>query len=230
MVAPRSTHPTDCPTDCLLLQGNPRYFVPFINCPETGQWLIRLLPPRTLHNRIYPIHLATNRIAQSISQDTRLQDHERLGHISFKRMRHPWGGHGQNPPPGPSRAKRAGLAGTGAARGAGGRGGPAPRPRAPTPRHSLSYARPGAAFQGPCPECSISPPRGRHGQNARDWRGAALPGVQEAGEDLPRGPAPLVPAIPSRTRAPAPLFRVHARLKMRRERSVSSLAGMPDSI
>ena len=71
----------------LLLQGNPRYFVPFINCPETGLWLIRLLPPPTLHNRIYPIHLATNRIAQSISQDTRLQDHERLGHISFKRMR-----------------------------------------------------------------------------------------------------------------------------------------------
>ena len=59
----------------LLLQGNPRYFVPFINCPETGLWLIRLLPPPTLHNRIYPIHLATNRIAQSISQDTRLQDH-----------------------------------------------------------------------------------------------------------------------------------------------------------
>jgi hypothetical protein len=44
----------------LLLQGNPRYFVPFINCPETGLWLIRLLPPPTLHNRIYPIHLATN--------------------------------------------------------------------------------------------------------------------------------------------------------------------------
>ena len=39
----------------LLLQGNPRYFVPFINCPETGLWLIRLLPPPTLHNRIYPI-------------------------------------------------------------------------------------------------------------------------------------------------------------------------------
>jgi hypothetical protein len=41
----------------LLLQGNPRYFVPFINCPETGLWLIRLLPPPTLHNRIYSIHL-----------------------------------------------------------------------------------------------------------------------------------------------------------------------------
>jgi hypothetical protein len=67
----------------LLLQGNPHYFVPFINCPDTGLWLIRLLPPPTLHNRIYPIHLATN----SIAQDTRLQDHERLGHISFKRMR-----------------------------------------------------------------------------------------------------------------------------------------------
>jgi hypothetical protein len=67
----------------LLLQGNPRYFVPFINCPDTGLWLIRLLPLPTLHNRIYPIHLATN----SIVQDTRLQDHERLGHISFKRMR-----------------------------------------------------------------------------------------------------------------------------------------------
>jgi hypothetical protein len=47
----------------LLLQGNPRYFVPFINCPDTGLWLIRLLPPPPLHNRIYPIHLATNSIA-----------------------------------------------------------------------------------------------------------------------------------------------------------------------
>jgi hypothetical protein len=26
----------------LLLQGNPRYFVPFNNCPETVLWLIRL--------------------------------------------------------------------------------------------------------------------------------------------------------------------------------------------
>ena len=75
----------------------------------------------------------------------------------------------------------------------------------------FSYARPSAAFQGPCPECSIPPPRGGHGQNARDWRGLARPGGQEAGAGLPRAPAPLVPASPSRTRAPAPLFRVHAR-------------------
>jgi len=76
----------------LLLQGNPRYFVPFINCPETSLWLIRLLPPPTLHNRIYPIHLATPstkspRTQASEYHDTRLQDHERLGHMSFKRMR-----------------------------------------------------------------------------------------------------------------------------------------------
>ena len=76
----------------LLLQGNPRYVVPFINCPETGLWLIRLLPPPTLHNRIYPIHLATPstkspRTQASEYPDSRLQDHERLGHISFKRMR-----------------------------------------------------------------------------------------------------------------------------------------------
>jgi hypothetical protein len=75
----------------LLLQGNPRYFVPLINCPETGMGLIRLLPPPTLHNRIYPIHLATNSDIPTsnrvpTSPDTRLQDHERLGHISFKRM------------------------------------------------------------------------------------------------------------------------------------------------
>ncbi len=76
----------------LLLQGNPRYFVSFINCPETGLWLIRPLPPPILHNRIYPIHLATDidrppcgRV--QVSQDARLQDHEHLGHISFKRMR-----------------------------------------------------------------------------------------------------------------------------------------------
>ena len=64
----------------LLLQGNPSYFVPFVNCPETGLWLIRLLPPPTLHNRIYPIHLSTN----SLAHDTRLQDHERLGNISVR--------------------------------------------------------------------------------------------------------------------------------------------------
>ena len=46
----------------LFLQGNPRYCVPFINCPETGLWLIRHLPAPTLHNRIYPIHLATNSV------------------------------------------------------------------------------------------------------------------------------------------------------------------------
>ena len=53
--------------------------------------LIRLLPPPTLHNRIYPICLATNSDLPTsnrvpTSPDTRLQDHERLGHISFKRM------------------------------------------------------------------------------------------------------------------------------------------------
>jgi hypothetical protein len=76
----------------LLLQGNPRYLVLLINCPETGPWLIRLLQPPTLHNRISPIHLATKSDIPTSSQvptspDTRLQDHERLGHISFKRMR-----------------------------------------------------------------------------------------------------------------------------------------------
>ena len=75
----------------LLLQGNPRYLVLLINCPETGPWLIRLLQPPALHNRISPIHLATKSDIPTSSQvptspDTRLQDHERLGHISFKRM------------------------------------------------------------------------------------------------------------------------------------------------
>lgn len=75
----------------LLLQGNPRYLVLLINCPETGPWLIRLLQPPTLHNHISPIHLSTKSDIPTSSQvptspDTRLQDHERLGHISFKRM------------------------------------------------------------------------------------------------------------------------------------------------
>ena len=59
-------------------------------------------------------------------------------------------------------------------------------------------------FQGPCPGCSISPPWAGHGQKARDWRGAALPGVQEAAGGLPRAPAPTLPASPSPTRALAP--------------------------
>jgi hypothetical protein len=51
-----------------------------------------LLPPPTLHNRIYPIHLATSSDKSpcgqaSASQDSMLQDHERLDHISFKRVR-----------------------------------------------------------------------------------------------------------------------------------------------
>jgi hypothetical protein len=50
------------------------------------------LPPPTLHNRTYSIHLTTNDVRPPCgrvptSQDARLQDHERLGHISFKRMR-----------------------------------------------------------------------------------------------------------------------------------------------
>ena len=45
-------------TPGLLVQGNPRYFVPFINCAKAPT-----------------------------SQETRIQDHERLGQISFKRMR-----------------------------------------------------------------------------------------------------------------------------------------------
>ena len=69
----------------LLLHGNQRYFVPFMNSQETGLLLIRLLPPPALHNRIYSIDLATNSTKPPTSLDTRLQDHERLGHISFKR-------------------------------------------------------------------------------------------------------------------------------------------------
>ena len=65
------------------------------------------------------------------------------------------------PPPGRFRAKGAGLAGTGAARGAGGRGGPAPSPRAPSPRHSLSYARPSAAFRVHARSAVSPPPPGR---------------------------------------------------------------------
>ena len=74
-------------TPGLLVQGNPRYFVPFINFQETGLWLMNLLPPPTLHNRIYPINLATDSAKAPTSQETRIQDHERLGQISFKRMR-----------------------------------------------------------------------------------------------------------------------------------------------
>jgi len=60
-------------------------------------------------------------------------------------------------------------------------------------------------FQGPCPGAAPPPPRAGHGQKAGDWRGLALPGGQEAGTDLPRAPATIVPVSPSRTRAPAPL-------------------------
>ena len=69
----------------LLLHGNQRDFVPFMNSQETGLLLIRLLPPPALHNRIYSIDLATNSTKPPTSLDIRLQDHERLGHISFKR-------------------------------------------------------------------------------------------------------------------------------------------------
>ena len=74
----------------LLLEGNPRYFVPFTVCSTTGLWLIRLLPPPTLHNRIYPVNNAEDddSMSQALTQqDMRMQNHERLGHASFKRIR-----------------------------------------------------------------------------------------------------------------------------------------------
>ena len=48
------------------------------------------------------------------------------------------------------------------------------------------------------------PPGAGHGQNAREWRGLALFGGQDAAGGLPRAPASTLPATPSHARAPAP--------------------------
>jgi hypothetical protein len=67
------------------------HFVPFTVCPTTGLWLLNLLPPPTATNRVYkvPTHLLTaNAETTDIENtDTRITDHQRLGHPSFKRMR-----------------------------------------------------------------------------------------------------------------------------------------------
>jgi len=71
------------------------------------------------------------------------------------------------------------VAGSGAARGAGGRRGSAPSPRANAPRHSLACARAGTVFRARA-RGAVSPPPGPvTGKKAREWRGAALPGVQD---------------------------------------------------
>ena len=75
----------------LYILGNRNYFVPFTTCPNSGLWLIKLLPPPTKHNRIYASNNVTeDALSQALTQpatDTRLEDHAKLGHISFKRMR-----------------------------------------------------------------------------------------------------------------------------------------------
>jgi len=77
-------------------------------CPTTGLWLmIHLLPPATVTSRIYSIpatalnastdfdrsKLADSHTAEldhhdAETIDTRLSDHQKLGHPSLKRMRH----------------------------------------------------------------------------------------------------------------------------------------------
>jgi len=80
--------------------------VPFSLCPTTGLWQIHLLPPAAATNRVYCIPTTALNASTDIDRqyladshtdeidprneeaiDTRLSDHQKLGHPSFKRMR-----------------------------------------------------------------------------------------------------------------------------------------------
>ena len=82
------------------------HFVPFSLCPTTGLWQIHLLPPAAATNRVYCIPTTALNASTDIDRqyladshtdeidprneeaiDTRLSDHQKLGHPSFKRMR-----------------------------------------------------------------------------------------------------------------------------------------------
>ena len=67
--------------------GNPHDFIPFIQCPQSGLWLLKLYPPQ--HNKVYPVFNNTTptQASQALTQEQRLNDHQRLGHISQKRQR-----------------------------------------------------------------------------------------------------------------------------------------------
>ena len=115
------------------------------------------------------------------------------------------------PPGGRSRAKREGVAGTGAVWGAGCRRGSAPSPRVNAPRHSLACARASALFRVHPLGAVSPPPGGGDGQ-----KGAGLAGTGAArGAGGRRGSAPSPRAhAPRHSLACAcasAVFRVHAR-------------------
>ena len=87
------------------INSSHEHFVPFSLCPTTGLWLIHLLPPAAATTRVYSIpatvlnastDLDRSKLAYSHTSelddqdadsiDTRLSDHQKLGHPSFKRM------------------------------------------------------------------------------------------------------------------------------------------------
>jgi hypothetical protein len=66
------------------LNGKSTDFIPFIQCPQTGLWLLRLYPPQ--HNRVYPMfnNTTSTQASQALTQEQRLNNHHRLGHVSHK--------------------------------------------------------------------------------------------------------------------------------------------------
>ena len=67
--------------------GNPHDFIPFTQCPQSGLWLLKLYPPQ--HNKVYPVFNKTTQSqdSQAPTQEQRLNDHQRLGHVSHRRQR-----------------------------------------------------------------------------------------------------------------------------------------------
>jgi hypothetical protein len=68
------------------INSNIEHFVPFIVCKTTSRWVLPLLPPPSATNKVYTTPVPTL-VANASENETRMADHQRLGHPNFKRMR-----------------------------------------------------------------------------------------------------------------------------------------------
>ena len=70
-------------TPGLLIQSNPKLFIPFSECKTTGLWVLNIRAHSSKSNKVYALH---NTEAEPTSAEI-LDTHRQLGHPSFKRMR-----------------------------------------------------------------------------------------------------------------------------------------------
>ena len=68
------------------INRNIEHFVTFILCKTTSLWVLPLLPTPSATNKVYTTPVPTL-VANASENETRMADHQRLGHPNFKRMR-----------------------------------------------------------------------------------------------------------------------------------------------